>query len=79
MSGDLLGVCVSCGTRLALSSGWVPSYNDPDNSSGAPEAEPFCPKCYADLKAELIIVWPAPNNEDTLQGQADEEWGDKQP
>lgn len=39
------GKCASCGTKLVLSSGWVPSYNDPDNASGAPEAEPVCPSC----------------------------------
>lgn len=39
------GKCPACGTKLVLSSGWVPSYNDPDNASGAPEAEPVCPSC----------------------------------
>lgn len=30
---------------MRLTDGWVPSYNDPDNASGAPEAEPYCPMC----------------------------------
>ena len=37
--------CDKCETVLVQSSGWTPTYNDPDNSSGATEAEPFCPKC----------------------------------
>lgn len=44
-SGDLFGKCPACGTKLVLSSGWVPSYNDPDNASGSTEAEPVCPSC----------------------------------
>ena len=42
------GVCVACGTKLILSDGWTPSYNDPDNAGLAPMAEPFCPKCEAE-------------------------------
>lgn len=42
------GVCVACGTKLILSDGWTPSYNDPDNGGLAPMAEPFCPKCEAE-------------------------------
>jgi hypothetical protein len=37
--------CPHCGLPMSLSDGWVPSYNDPDNASGAPEAEPYCPTC----------------------------------
>jgi len=51
-SGDLFGACIVCGTNLILSTGWVPSYNDPDNSGLAPMEEPFCPKCEADAQLE---------------------------
>lgn len=44
-SGDLFGKCAACGTKLILSDGWAPSYNDPDNASGAQEAESMCPRC----------------------------------
>jgi len=37
--------CDKCGTAMELSSGWTPTYSDPDNSSLAPNAEPYCPKC----------------------------------
>lgn len=39
--------CSFCKTRLILSDGWIPTYNNPDNSNSAPIAEPFCPKCEA--------------------------------
>lgn len=44
--------CSNCGTKLVMSPGWVPSYNDPDNASGAQEAEPVCPKCSSTPSAE---------------------------
>lgn len=37
--------CPQCGLPMKLSDGWIPSYNDPDNASGSPEAEPHCPTC----------------------------------
>jgi hypothetical protein len=37
--------CRRCGTKMLLGEGWVPTYNDPDNSGLAPSAEPYCPQC----------------------------------
>ena len=37
--------CSKCDTRLEMSDGWVPSFNDPDNSGLVEASEPFCPKC----------------------------------
>jgi hypothetical protein len=38
-------LCQKCGTKMELSEGWTPTYNDPDNAGMVPEAEPYCPKC----------------------------------
>ena len=40
--------CEKCGTKMELSGGWIPTYNDPDNSGLAPTAEPYCPQCDGD-------------------------------
>lgn len=45
-------LCQDCGTVMKLSSGWVPTYNNPDNGGSAPPAEPYCPKCVRRSEAE---------------------------
>ena len=37
--------CPVCGTKMKLSKGWVPTYNNPDNQDLEYSAEPFCPNC----------------------------------
>ena len=44
--------CPSCG-GCGITDGWVPSYSNPDNSGGHPEAAPCC----THLK-DIIAAWP---------------------
>ena len=53
-SGGGFGCCRACGGKLTFSSGWVPTYGDPDNASGAPEAAPVCEKCEAEFERENL-------------------------
>jgi len=62
--------CDNCGRGMELSSGWSPSFSDPDNSGLAPEAEPYCPVCT--LEAEIRRLKHRTNCQDTnisLNGQ----------
>jgi hypothetical protein len=44
--------CPRCG-GTGITKGWMPTYNDPDNASMAPEAEPCC-----EGASDILAAWP---------------------
>ena len=42
--------CLKCGTKLEMTDGWYPSYNNPDNHNLDPVSELHCPKCEIELE-----------------------------